>query len=274
MVTTGTRHYHHQYHFSYITSFKRHFSTIVVIILALTVAIIFAFRFLSPNHPFVNFEQISSSDLLLAAAATFSRLLVAYAVALTIAVPMALWATSSPKSERILLPTFDIMQSIPVLAFFPVIVLVFIKFGLFEGSAIFILIVTMIWSLIFSMIGGLKQIPTDVSAAASVFGAVGWRKLWFVTLPAIFPHILTGSLLAWASGWNIIIVAEALHNYIPNSSSSLDLFGLGSLLVNASYHSQETVFLGGLAIMILVIGLLNFFVWQKLLHRAEKYKFD
>lgn len=267
------RHYHNQFRFSYPTSFKRHFSSIGVVLTVLVVIFVFSFSFLAPNKP-IGLEQVSLVDLLTATAATFTRLLVAYLVALVIAVPLALLATASSKFERVFLPIFDILQSIPVLAFFPVIVLVFIRFGFFEGSAIFVLFVAMLWNLVFSMVGGLKTIPADVEAAATIFGANGFRRLQYITLPAIFPYILTGSLLAWAQGWSIIIVAEALHNYIPGGSSNLDLFGLGSLLVNASYHSQGSVFLSGLVMMIIVITLLNFFVWQKLLHTAEKFKFD
>lgn len=267
------RHYHHQYRFSYITSFKRHFSSTVIILAVLIAVIVLSFRFAAPNKP-LNLEQVSAMGLIFATGATFLRLLIAYVLALAVAIPLVLLATASARLEKIFLPVFDILQSIPVLAFFPVIVLVFIKFGLFEASAVFVLVITMVWSLVFSMIGGIKTIPADVESAATVFGARGIKKLTNVTFPAIFPYILTGSLLSWASGWNIIIVAEALHNYIPNSSQALDLYGLGSLLVNASYHSHTAVFLSGLVVMVVLIGLLNFFVWQRLLHQAEKFKFD
>ena len=53
-----------------------------------------------------------------------------------------------------------------------------------------------------------------------------------------------------------------------------DPLGLGSLLVDAFYQGQNAVFLAALAVMILLITLINFFVWQKLLHLAERYKFD
>ncbi|MBI3495089.1 ABC transporter permease subunit [Candidatus Berkelbacteria bacterium] len=152
--------------------------------------------------------------------------------------------------------------------------LIFIKFNFSEGAAIFILVMAMLWNLVFSMIGGLKTIPQDIIAAANIFKARGLKKVWYITLPAIVPYMITGSLLAWAQGWNIIIVAEALHNYIPGSSSNDDLFGIGSLLVNASYQGNTLVFVASLVIMILLIGIMNFFVWQKLLHAAERYKFD
>jgi ABC-type anion transport system duplicated permease subunit len=80
--------------------------------------------------------------------------------------------------------------------------------------------------------------------------------------------------LAWAQGWSLLIVAEALHSYIPNGTVGNDPLGLGSLLVNSFYQGQNAVFLGSLIAMIILITLINFFVWQKLLHLAERFKFD
>lgn len=268
------KHYHHHYHFSYTTSLKRHFTASLVVLILLSFLLFFAFRFLTPARPLINLNQISIMTLLAASFATFYRLTIAYVFALICSIPLALLITSSPKLEKILLPFFDVLQSIPALAFFPVIVLVFIKANFFDGAAIFILFLSMLWNLVFSMIGGLKTIPADIKSAAFVFKATGLKKLVFITLPAIFPYIITGSLLAWAQGWNVIIVAEVLHNYIPGGNTSYDLFGLGSLLVNASYQGQTAVFLSTILVMVILITLLNFFIWQKLLHFVERYKFD
>ncbi len=268
------RHYHHHYHFSYNTSLKRHFTSVLAVLLFLLFLLFFVFQFLTPTKPLINLDQLSSVDLLAATFVTFYRLAIAYIFAIAASVPLALLITGSPKLERILLPFFDILQSIPVLAFLPIIVLVFIKVQFFDGAAIFIIFLSMLWNLVFSMIGVLKTIPQDIESAAKVFKATGLKKLINITLPAIFPYIITGSLLAWAQGWNVIIVAEVLHNYIPNATSSSDLFGLGSLLVNASYLGKNSIFLAAISIMIILITVMNFFVWQKLLHFVERYKFD
>ena len=173
-----------------------------------------------------------------------------------------------------MLPISDIIQSVPVLAFFPVIVIAFIRLHAIEGAVIFILFMAMLWNLVFSMIGGLKTIPEDILSAAKIFGLKGFKKLWYITIPSIFPYIITGSLLAWAQGWSLLIVAEALHSYIPGGNLNQDPLGLGSLLVNAFYNGQNAVFIASLTVMIILITLINFFVWQKLLHMAERYKFD
>lgn len=271
---TTIKHYHHNYHFSYTTSFKRHFYATTLVLLLLIIIILLIFSFISPAKPLINAGELSIIDLAWASFSTLSRLIIAYFFSVLVAIPLALLITATAKWEKILLPFFDILQSVPVLAFFPVIVLAFIKINYFEGAAIFVLFMAMLWNLVFSMIGGLKLIPADIIGVATVFRARGFKKLWYITLPAVLPYIITGSLLAWAQGWNILIVAEVLHNYIPHGSPSQDLYGLGSLLVNASYQNNHAVFLASLVVMIIIIGILNFFIWQKLLHLAERYKFD
>jgi len=90
----------------------------------------------------------------------------------------------------------------------------------------------------FFMIGGLKTIPKDI-----------WMPLKFLILrlcetkivynSAIFPYIITGSLLAWAQGWSLLIVAERCIALFPNGMVGNDPLGLGSLLV---IHLPRTKF--------------------------------
>jgi NitT/TauT family transport system permease protein len=269
----AVRHYHHHYHFSYLTSKKRHFSATLIVIATLTLIFITLFKFVTPQST-LDLKDLSPTIIFLASFNTLFRLLIAYVFSLIFSIPIALLITKNERMERILLPISDIVQSVPVLAFFPIVVLVFIKLNVIEGAVIFILFMAMLWNLVFSMIGGLKTIPKDILDAATIFKIKGLMKLRYITIPAIFPFIITGSLLAWAQGWSLLIVAEALHSYIPAGTVNNDPLGLGSLLVNAFYQGQNTVFLGALITMIILITLINFFVWQKLLHLAERFKFD
>lgn len=45
------------------------------------------------------------------------------------------------------------------------------------------------------VLGGLQSLPTRVFEAAEVDGAVGWRRLVYVTLPLLAPTILTAAIL-------------------------------------------------------------------------------
>lgn len=206
--------------------------------------------------------------------ATFVRLLVAYAAALAVAIPLAFLATRSAWFEKILLPIFDVAQSVPILAFFPLVVAVFLQFGFTSAAAVFIIFMNMLWNIVFSAVAGMRAMPGDISAASRVFGMRGWFHFRRVLLPAILPYLVTGSLLAWAEGWNIVIVAEALHAYVPGGTPADDLFGIGSVLANAASVGYSGAFAAGVIALVGAIALLNFGVWQRLLHHAEKYRFD
>jgi len=243
---------------------------------AVTVAVVLTvllLHFANPRNAF-DINRISISDIVAATANTFFRMLVAYIGSLAIAVPLGLLIASTPQVQRVLLPIADILQSVPVLAFFPVVVVFFTTYRAFEAAAIFVIFITMVWNIVFPIVQGLHTIPDDIKSASIVFNVHGLRKLRFITLPAVVPFIVVGSLMAWAQGWTVVIVAEVLHTYIPGGRMSQDLLGLGSLLVDSNAQGQGSVFAAALTAMILLVTLINFLVWQPLLRLSQRYRFD
>ncbi len=215
-----------------------------------------------------------AATLLAALGASALRLFGAYVLAVVIGIPLGLLAEKNRTIEGWLLPIYDVLESMPVLAFFPVIILFFVHSGWLEGAAIFIIFFSMIWNIAFNTIGGMKQIPSDVKAVGKVFGLSPWQRFTQVVLPALFPPLVTGSILALADGWNIVIVAEALHAYSPQSVAAHDLFGIGSLLVSAAAQGATSTLLVAMGVLVAAIALVNILIWQPLLARAERYKFE
>jgi len=276
MSKTQTKHIHHFHRhmsISYPSSIHQRIYSFVVIPLAVLFVVFFVLsRLGAKNLPLQ--QTVTWGYLIAALSMTFARLLLAYVLALILAIPLALFINHSPKAERVLFPLFDVIQSVPVLAFFPVVILFFVHYNFYNGAAIFILLLTMAWSIVFSMVGGLQVIPSDIKAAAKVFGLTGIKYIDKILLPAVVPYLITGSLLAWAGGWNIIIVAEVLHTYIPGGNAGQDLFGIGSVLVGTSANNDQRAFFMAMVVLIVFIALMNLFVWQKLLKYAERFKFE
>jgi NitT/TauT family transport system permease protein len=270
--STHVGHMHRRFVYSYPTSVSQRIYSLVIVPLAVLFVVFFILRFFGGHSAQVS--SVTVPILIAAMAASFARLLIAFAIAFVLSIPIAILITRNRITERILLPIFDVMQSVPVLAFFPVIIIVFVRYQLLNEAAIFILFVTMIWSIVFPLVGGLHTIPDDIKNMARVFKIKGWDYLKNVLLPAMVPFLVVGSLLAWAQAWNIIIVAEVLETYIPNGNAGQNLFGIGSMLVNASASSQSLTFFYALVTLIVTIIIMNFFVWQKLLRYAERFKFD
>ncbi len=265
-------HIHHQQHPGYW--YPVHLHQRLYGLLAVPLAAVIVAAVVIHHVPMTRGGHVPVGMLLGALGASILRLLVAYLAALVLALPMALLINHSALTERVLLPVFDIMQSVPVLAFFPVIILFFLDYHLLEGAAIFVLFITMLWSIVFSLVGGLRLVPGDVKAAAQLFGIRGPMYLRQVLVPSIFPYFVTGSLLSWASGWNILIVAEVLHTYLPHGNRSNDLFGIGSVMVHASADGNGNLFIAAVLTLVIAIAIINLLVWQRLLRFAERFRFE
>lgn len=266
------KHTRHTHNIAYATTIGEGLYSIFLGPLVVIVCLFIAFKLLSVSGG--AFKEVDFGELIIAVGHTLVRLFAAYFLALVVAVPVSLLAVANRFTEKIFLPLFDVLESVPILAFFPVLILFFIKINFTNGAAIFILFLSMLWNIVFTLVGGLKMIPRDIKYAARVFGIKGWNYFKKITLPAIFPEILTGSILAFAQGWNLVIVAEVLHTYIPNGTESQDLFGIGSILVRASATSQSNLFIACIIVMIVTIALFNYFIWQNLIHYAERFKFE
>jgi NitT/TauT family transport system permease protein len=218
--------------------------------------------------------SVSVRMLLGALASSVLRLLVAYLFSVLLALPLALLINHNPLTEKVLLPVFDVLQSVPVLAFFPVIILFFVKYHFLEGAAVFVIFISMLWSIVFSLVGGLRLVPADIKDAAKLYHIRGPRYIRQVLAPAVFPYFVTGSLLAFAGGWNILIVAEVLHTYLPHAGRSADLFGIGSVMVHASVDGNGNLFVAAILVLVLAIAAINLLVWQRLLRYAERFRFE
>lgn len=211
--------------------------------------------------------------LLEAIASTLGRLGIAYMLALLVGVPLALIFDRNPRVENALFPFFEVIQSVPVLAIFPIFIILFSSAGYVEGTVIAIIFLSMLWNIVFNLVNGLKFIPRDVTYVAQVFKLKGLRYYTEILFPAMTPYLVVGSFVAWAQGWNIIIMAEVLHIFVPYGIITEDVFGIGSILINAVTNEEVQVFTMGLILLVLVIGLINLFVWQKLLAYSERFKF-
>ncbi len=243
--------------------------------LILPLAIVFAASFVATGIVFVPTDYaLQVEELLLALGSSVLRLGSAFLLALLVGIPLGLLAEANSRVEGYLLPIYDVFESLPILAFFPVIILFFIRSDFLEGAAVFIIFYSMVWTIAFSVIGGMKTIPTNVLAAGKVFGLTPWQRFRQIILPALFPSILTASILAVADGWNIVIVAETLHAYAPQDVSAHDLFGIGSILVSASSTGNGNLLLLAMAFLVAFIACVNVFAWQPLLERAKRYKFE
>jgi NitT/TauT family transport system permease protein len=209
----------------------------------------------------------------LAAGASMLRLAVAYVISLAWTLPCALAAGESARFSRWLTPFAEIAGSIPATALFPLIVAAVVRLtGNMNFACVLLLLTGMQWYLLFNLTAGVRQVPEDLREAARAFGLsrfATWRKL---TLPALTPSLITGSITAWGGGWNALIVSE----YFVYHGEHYQVLGLGALLDAATYQDGDNLMLLlALLSMVLIVMCLNRVAWRPLYHFVtERYRFD
>jgi NitT/TauT family transport system permease protein len=204
------------------------------------------------------------------ALSSVSRLLLTYALCLAFGLTVGIFAAMHKAAGDIIIPLLDILQSIPVLGFFPfALILILPYFGLATASLV-LLFTAMAWSIVFGIIAGVKAIPQHIQDMAMIFNLRGWAYIRHIVLPSIYPPLIAGSILAFGSGWYFLIASE----YITYGTTTYTLPGLGYYLNMASFQYADLwMSLAGLMTIALIVYCFHKLVWDKLDHNARESRF-
>ncbi len=206
---------------------------------------------------------------------SLARLSLAYAVAVALALGVGYLAASSALARRLILPTLDVLQSVPILGFFPAAVAVFI--GLFGGSAlgveaaaVFLIFTSMFWNLAFGVYESLIVVPAELTEAAAQLGLRGPLRWSRLLLPAVLPGLAYNSILSWANGWYFLMASEI----IAEGPARYTLPGLGSYLAQAIAEGRHDQLLLALLALLLTVVALHLLVWAPLETWVERFHFE
>ena len=208
----------------------------------------------------INFSSLDARELIKGFVASLTRTTIAYFIAITLAVLIALIITSSKWIEDLMLPVLDVLQSFPSFALFPVLVVALKNSP--ETIIILVLTITMIWPILFSIIGGVKNRREDWEEAATIFGARGYKRLIHFTIPDLMPSIITGSIVGWGEGWEFIIGAELLVK---------TNLGIGSYLGVLGQKQENAALAFGILFLLVLLFIINKLLWLPLLNKATTY---
>lgn len=208
---------------------------------------------------YVGFTTLDAQRFFLGFFVSLIRVLAAYLISLIIATGLTLSVTSSERMEQITLPILDALQSFPSFAIFPLLI---VWMGKNSSVTILILVIEMIWPILFTLISAKKQLQKDLVEAAYIFGARGRKFLLYVVSPLLFPAFITGSIVAWGEAWEAIIAAEII----------VGVKGVGTYLAEAANLGQTHVLVVGILLLLLLLFILNKYLWVTLLNLSTKYQ--
>lgn len=157
-------------------------------------------------HPFFD-NGGTDKGLFWHLAASLQRVAVGFALAAVGGVLLGVLIGQSSLAYRGLDPIFQVLRTVPPLAWLPISLAAFRNA---DPSAIFVIFITAVWPIILNTAVGIRQIPQDYRNVARVIRLSGPEYFFKIMLPATVPYMFTGLRIGIGLSWLAIIAAEML----------------------------------------------------------------
>lgn len=148
---------------------------------------------------------VGGKSILIHAAYSLRRVLIAYGWALLLGLPLGLCMGWNRTCEKIVSPIFELLRPIPPIAWIPIAIL---WLGVAEGSKIFICFVGAFVILVLNAYTGMRYVDPLLIDAARSFGSTRRQQFFNVAVPACLPSIFAGVQNALSMAWMCVLAAE------------------------------------------------------------------
>jgi len=256
---------------------ERSFTAGDFIVILFIVALLYVGARLAFNAPaFIEGPQISLEPATLPWYTLLSvgRMLAAYFLSLLFTLTYGRMAAYNRRAEAILMPLLDILQSVPILSFLPIVLLGLSAFLpqriAAELASIVLIFTSQAWNMTFGWYQSLTTIPKELREASAIFRLNAWLRFKRLELPFAMIGLIWNSIMSWAGGWFFLMAAEIF----TVGSKDFRLPGLGAYLQEAANQGDFRAIAFGLAALITTIVALDQFVWRPLLAWADRFKVE
>jgi NitT/TauT family transport system permease protein len=202
------------------------------------------------------------------------RMAAAYMLSLLFSIFYGYAAARNRTARTVLMPLLDVLQSVPILSFLPVVLLslsaVLPQAFAAELAAVVLIFTSQAWNMTFSFYQSLSAIPTEMREAAAAFRFNAWLRFKAVELPFAAIGLLWNSMMSWSGGWFFLMAAEIF----TIGSRDFRLPGLGSYLQTAANKGDLHAVALGVITLVFVIVLLDQLVWRPLIAWTDRFKVD
>jgi nitrate/nitrite transport system permease protein len=140
-------------------------------------------------------------------AASLKRVALGYALAAIVGIGLGVLIGQSSLALKGLDPIFQVLRTVPPLAWLPISLAAFKNN---DPSAIFVIFITAVWPIVINTSVGIRNISPDYRNIARVLRLNAFETFWKITLPATVPYIFTGLKIGIGLSWLAIVAAEML----------------------------------------------------------------
>jgi NitT/TauT family transport system permease protein len=206
---------------------------------------------------------------------TVLRMFTALAFSLLFSFAFAAIAAKYRAAEKIMIPSLDILQSVPILGFQAIAIAPFI--ALFPGNllgvecaAIFAIFTSQAWNMAFSLYQSIRTVPEELNEASQVFRLSSWQRFWRLELPYAMPGLLWNMMMSMSGGWFFLVAAEA----VSVAGQDIKLPGIGAYIAVAIEAENGTAIAWAIGAMLAGILVYDQLFFRPLLAWADKFRFE
>jgi nitrate/nitrite transport system permease protein len=138
---------------------------------------------------------------------SLQRVAIGFSLAAVVGVLLGTLVGQSVWAMRGLDPVFQVLRTVPPLAWLP---LSLAAFRDSQPSAIFVIFITAIWPVIINTAVGIRNIPQDYRNVAQVLRLNQVEFFFKIMVPSAAPYIFTGLRIGVGLSWLAIVAAEML----------------------------------------------------------------
>jgi len=157
--------------------------------------------------------------------ASLKRVAVGYTLAAVVGIAVGILIGVSLLMFQALDPIFQVLRTVPPLAWLPIALAAFKDS---QPAAIFVIFITAIWPIVINTAVGVQNIPQDYNNVAKVLQLSRMDYFFKVLLPATVPYIFTGLKIAIGLSWLAIVAAEMLTGGVGIGFFIWDAYNSGS----------------------------------------------
>lgn len=212
---------------------------------------------------------------LIASALAFSwaRMTAALIISIAFSIIVGIAAGSIRLLEKILIPILDILQSIPILSFFPLALYFFVILHPVIGpelAAVFLIFTSQVWNITFGVYESMKLLPTELMETSRMLGFGASGRLFRLYIPFAFPRIASNLPASWSNGLYFLVASEI----ITVGGTEVKLFGIGSIAGDFIATGRYLELAATLAATALAVILTTLIVFIPLIRLGERYKME
>ncbi len=186
------------------------------------------------------------------------RILLSFALACLVAVPLGILMGSFRSVEAFFNPLVSAWRYLPAPAFIP---LLLMWLGAGDAQKLALLFLGVVWFLITLIMDHTKSVPADFIRTAVTLGGNRLQVLRSVVVPAALPDIVVAMRQMLAVSWTYLVIAEIIAADV----------GIGAMMMRAKRFLHVDQIMAGI-LVIGVLGLLFDFALRKFHRFAFAYQ--